>query len=180
VDLSQPELFTLPFLYIAGRSALPRFSETETVHLQRYLENGGFILFDDASGVEDSTFYASAHDLIAGMFPGRRIGPLPADHTVFQSFYLLRDVPRRKVVKPFLYGMDIEDLTPVIFSQNDLGGAWDGDASGYTYACTPGGEHQREMTFRLGINLVMYALTGNYKKDQVHIPFILKRRQLKR
>jgi len=65
-----------------------------------------------------------------------------------------------------------------VFCANDLGGAWDGDPlGGYTYPCTPGGEHQRELSFRLGVNLALYALTGNYKKDQVHIPFILKRRQ---
>ena len=65
-----------------------------------------------------------------------------------------------------------------VFCANDLGGAWDGDPlGGYTYPCTPGGERQRELSFRMGVNLVLYALTGNYKKDQVHIPFILKRRQ---
>ena len=26
-----------------------------------------------------------------------------------------------------------------------------------------------------GVNLVMYALTGNYKEDQVHVPSILER-----
>jgi hypothetical protein len=97
---------------------------------------------------------------------------------VFQTFYLLRDVPGRKIVRPFLYGVDLEDLTPAIYCPNDLGGAWDGDRlGGYTHPCTPGGERQREMTYRMGVNLVMYALTGNYKKDQVHIPFILKRRR---
>ena len=38
-----------------------------------------------------------------------------------------------------------------------------------------GGEVQREMAFRAGVNLVMYALTGNYKADQVHIPALLER-----
>ena len=39
----------------------------------------------------------------------------------------------------------------------------------------PGGELQREMAFRFGVNLVMYALTGNYKADQVHVPALLQR-----
>lgn len=178
VELTHPEIFDLPFLYVSGRSALPEFSAKGRDNLRRYIEHGGFILFDDAAGVEDSAFFVSAVDLVSAILPGRRVAPLASDHTLFQSFYLLQHVAGRKIVKPFLYGIDLEDLTPVVFSQNDLCGAWDGDASGYTYACTPGGETQREMTFRLGINLVMYALTGNYKKDQVHIPFILKRRQL--
>ena len=31
------------------------------------------------------------------------------------------------------------------------------------------------MALRFGVNLVMYALTGNYKSDQVHVPAILER-----
>ena len=40
---------------------------------------------------------------------------------------------------------------------------------------SPGGETQREMAYRVGVNLVMHALTGNYKADQVHVPDILQR-----
>jgi hypothetical protein len=47
----------------------------------------------------------------------------------------------------------------------------------WEFECLPGGESQRELAFRLGINLILYALTGNYKEDQIHVPFI-KRRQL--
>src|SRR5665811_2174352 len=32
----------------------------------------------------------------------------------------------------------------------------------------PGEPRQREFAFRAGVNIVMYALTGNYKADQVH------------
>jgi len=39
----------------------------------------------------------------------------------------------------------------------------------------PGGETQREMAFRVGVNLVMHALTGNYKDDAVHLNDIMQR-----
>jgi len=39
----------------------------------------------------------------------------------------------------------------------------------------PGEPRQREYAFRAGTNIVMYALTGNYKADQVHIPALLER-----
>ncbi|MDW7711658.1 MAG: DUF4159 domain-containing protein [Deferrisomatales bacterium] len=178
VDVGSPDLFSLPFLYVAGRGGFPSLGGHGEAWLRRYLEHGGFVLFDDATGVADSGFARGAAETLGRVFPGRGLAPLPGDHTVFQSFYLLRDVPGRKLVRPFLYGMDLEDLSPAILCPNDLGGAFDGDPlGGYTHPCTPGGERQREMTFRLGVNLVLYALTGNYKKDQVHIPFILKRRQ---
>ncbi|MEC7204327.1 MAG: DUF4159 domain-containing protein, partial [Pseudomonadota bacterium] len=54
--------------------------------------------------------------------------------------------------------------------------AWSVDRHGRPlYAVVPGGEKQREMAYRFGVNLVMYALTGNYKADQVHVPAILER-----
>lgn len=178
VSPGSPDLFRSPFLYVAGRGAFPDPGEAAEAWLRRYLEHGGFVWFDDATGIADSGFAEGVSRFLERVLPGRPLRPLPGTHTVFQSFYLLRDVPGRKIVAPFLYGVDVEDLTPAVLCPNDLGGAYEGDPlGGYVYPCTPGGERQREMSFRLGVNLVLYALTGNYKKDQVHIPFILKRRQ---
>ena len=54
--------------------------------------------------------------------------------------------------------------------------AWAVDGNGRPmFAVVPGGEQQREWAFRFGVNLVMYALTGNYKTDQVHVPALLER-----
>jgi hypothetical protein len=178
IDPGDPALYELPYLYVAGRGGFPRLGAEAETWLRRYLENGGFVFFDDATGIPESPYHDAVRDMLGRILPGRPLQPLAAAHTVFQSFYLLREVPGRKLVRPFLYGIEVEDLTPVVFCANDLGGAWDGDPlGGYTYPCTPGGERQRELSFRLGVNLVLYSLTGNYKKDQVHIPFILKRRQ---
>jgi hypothetical protein len=43
------------------------------------------------------------------------------------------------------------------------------------FPIVPGSARQRELAFRFGVNLVMYALTGNYKADQVHLDAILER-----
>jgi hypothetical protein len=67
-------------------------------------------------------------------------------------------------------------VSPVIIGGNDWAAAWAVDANGHFLAKpSPGGESQREMAFRVGINVVMYALTGNYKADQVHAPALLER-----
>ena len=61
-----------------------------------------------------------------------------------------------------------------MIGSNDWASAWAVNELGRpVYAVVPGGERQRELAYRVGINLVMYALTGNYKADQVHVPFIL-------
>jgi hypothetical protein len=65
----------------------------------------------------------------------------------------------------------------IVYSQNDLGGAWARDRFGqWVHEVVPGGETQREHAFRLGVNLAMYALCLDYKADQVHVPFIMRRR----
>jgi hypothetical protein len=69
-----------------------------------------------------------------------------------------------------------DGVASVIVGGNDWADAWAIDARNRpTYAIVPGGEAQREQAYRFGINLVMYALTGNYKTDQVHVPAILER-----
>jgi hypothetical protein len=69
-----------------------------------------------------------------------------------------------------------DGVASVIVGGNDWAGAWAEDGQGrFLYPVVPGGEPQREMAFRFGVNLVMYALTGNYKNDQVHVPAILER-----
>lgn len=178
VEPGDPALFNLPFLYISGRGGLPEFDAQTALWLRRYVEYGGFILVDDAGGVERSPFITGIARLLEQAFPDSPLSTLPADHTVYQSFYLVNRVAGRKVVRPVLSGVTRDNLTPVIVCHNDLMGAFEGDSMGdYSYPCIPGGEEQREQSYRLGINILMYAFCDNYKKDQVHIPFILKRRQ---
>jgi len=65
----------------------------------------------------------------------------------------------------------------VIYSQNDLSGAWARDRYGkWINDCVPGGEIQRKDAFKLGINIIVYSLTADYKKDVIHHPFIKRRR----
>jgi hypothetical protein len=69
-----------------------------------------------------------------------------------------------------------DGVSSLVITSNDLASAWALDnANRPLYPVVPGGEFQREMAFRAGVNLVMYALTGNYKADQVHVPALLER-----
>ena len=69
-----------------------------------------------------------------------------------------------------------DGVSSVVIGANDWAAAWALDEFGRPVAAVvPGGERQREMAYRFGVNLVMYTLTGNYKADQVHVPAILER-----
>ena len=97
-----------------------------------------------------------------------------------KAFYLMQDFPGR--YDGGTLWIDTEGtlandgVARVVIGANDWAAAWALDRNGRPYfAAVPGGERQREMAFRFGINLVLYSLTGNYKADQVHVPFILER-----
>ena len=63
----------------------------------------------------------------------------------------------------------------MIIGANDWASAWARNANGEAMVPVEGGDRQREMAYRFGVNIAMYALTGNYKADQVHVPEILER-----
>lgn len=172
-----PNLFEYPFIYMSGDKEFPPFSEKEINNLKLYLEFGGTLLIDDCIGKTDFGFDKSVRREIKCLFPNKSLERMPIDHTIFKSFYLLNQAYGRIMEKTFLEGITLGSRTVVIYSRNDLGGAWSKDPLGnWEYEVLPGGETQRAMAFRLGINIIIYALTGNYKQDQVHLPFILKRR----
>lgn len=180
IEPSSPELFRYPFLYLAGRSAFEPFPEEAVSKLRLFLKSGGFLLVDDASGINASPFDSSVRREIKRILPENNLEKLDSEHTVFRSFYLLDRIGGRVLVKDYLEGITIGARSPVIYCQNDLGGAWATDLyERPIMECSPGGERQREMAYRLGINIVMYALCLNYKKDRVHVEAILERRKLK-
>jgi len=176
VRLDDPSLFKSPFLYWSGDRAFPALKQAELTGLRRFVEYGGFLLIDDASP-ETQGFDDSVRRELERAFPQRRLMRLQRDHTLFRSFYLL-DRPVGRVAEPsYVEAIMNAGRAAVVYSRHDLGGAWARDERGQAaYDITPGGPAQREQSIRLGVNLVMYALCLDYKDDQVHAPFILRRR----
>jgi len=166
-----------PMLYLTGVGGLPPFSEAERAALRRHLQYGGFLLVDAADGSDGTGFDAAVRAELARVLPASPLGALPRDHVLYKAFYLLDRQGGRVLTKPWLEAQLLDGRAAVIYSQNDLGGAWARTELGeWEYPCTPGGEAQREAAFRLGVNLAMYALCTDYKDDAVHLPFILRRR----
>jgi len=176
VEIGSPKLFRYPLLYICGDAEFAPFSDADRKRLRQYLEFGGTLIADDCVGVAGVGFAKSFERELRAIFPKRKLAKLDKDHSVLRSFYLIRSVVGRLASKPYLEGIDVADRTAVIFCRNDLAGAWAYDAFGnWEFEVFPGGDTQREWAIRLGVKVVMYALTVNYKKDQVHVPFILRR-----
>ena len=167
-----------PFLYLAGDAALPTFDDAEVARLRRHLQTGGFLVVDGADPRPGGGFDQSVRALVSRLFPREPLRKIAPEHVVYKSFYLLKTPVGRVAAVPFLEGVIHDGRLVVVYSQNDMGGAWARDNFGqWEHEVLPGGDGQREMAFRLGINLAMYALCLDYKTDQVHVPFILRRRQ---
>ncbi|ADO74291.1 DUF4159 domain-containing protein [Stigmatella aurantiaca] len=177
-ELSSPELFEYPFLYFGGEGSFPPLKSAEVENLRRYLTFGGFMLADANDGSDGDGFDASFRRELARILPQSPLTDVPSAHVVFKSFFLLDAAPGRFLNKPQMMAATLGKRAAVMYSQNDLAGAWSrGEGGDYEFDVTPGGEPQRELAIRVGINLLMYALCLDYKDDAVHLPIILNKRR---
>lgn len=176
--LSSPDIFEYPFLYFGGEGAFPALSNAEVENLRRYLTFGGFMLADANDGSDGSGFDASFRREMARVLPQNPLTPVPSSHVVYKTFFLLDSAPGRLLNKPQMLSVNLGKRAAVLYSQNDLAGAWSrGEAGDYEFDVSPGGEPQRELAIRVGINVCMYALCLDYKDDAVHLPLILNKRR---
>jgi hypothetical protein len=180
IDIAQDELAFYPLLYWPFTpGGGPILSPQAAQRLGAYLQNGGLLVID----TRDGTGAAIAQNQLAQAFQNLYLPPLQpisADHVLLRSFYLLKSWPGRYADLTLWLAADtgnqFDGVASVIVGTQDWAGAWATDAAGKPLLpVSPGGEAQRETARRFGVNLVMYALTGNYKADQVHVPAILER-----
>jgi Domain of unknown function (DUF4159) len=179
IGFADPDLFRYPFAVLSSDAGFPAPADNEVAELRRYLSYGGFLLVDDSSGQRGSAFEQSARQLISRVAPGAQLSRVGRDHVLYKSFYLLDGPAGRLASTPELEGLEMGGRVGILYSGNDLIGAFARDSMGtWEFEVVPGGEMQREKSIRLGVNIAMYALCLDYKEDQVHIPFIMKRRRI--
>jgi len=189
VNVDTDELVFFPLLYWPIRPDAPDLPDATLAKVATYMKNGGTIFFDlredgaDALAGGVSPASAALRRMLAKLdIPP--LEPVPPEHVLTKSFYLLQNFPGRYDQGQLWVERSDADaavstfdgVSSIIIGSNDYAAAWalDDNGSGI-YAMIPGGDRQREMAFRTGINIVMYALTGNYKADQVHVPALLER-----
>ncbi|MFM7442618.1 MAG: DUF4159 domain-containing protein, partial [Tabrizicola sp.] len=199
VDIEKDELAFFPFLYWPVVAGAKQPSDAAYAKLNQYLRTGGMILFDtrdaDLTGFGGGTTpEGQALQVIADGLDIPPLEPMPPDHVLTRTFYLLQDFPGRHqggqlwveaspdAAAEAAEGMPFRNLndgvTPVVIGGDDWASAWATDDSGVPLVQVGrgyAGEQQREMSYRFGVNLIMHVLTGNYKSDQVHVPALLER-----
>ncbi|MBY6046116.1 DUF4159 domain-containing protein [Vannielia litorea] len=197
VNLETDELAFFPFLYWPVNPNQPIPSEEAYSKLNRYLRTGGMILFDtrdaDIGGFGAGTPEGRKLQELARPLDIPPLEPIPMDHVLTRTFYLLQDFPGRwasrdvwveaappdaEVVEGMPFRNLNDGVTPVVIGGNDWAAAWAVENNGaamFPVGRGYAGEQQREIAYRFGVNLIMHVLTGNYKSDQVHVPALLDR-----
>jgi hypothetical protein len=198
LDPARDELAFFPLIYWPVSASAPKPSQTALDRINSYMKRGGTVLFDTRDAI-DAPPGPGGENQGPGMVALRSIlssldvpelEPVPRDHVLTKTFFLLRDFPGRftngqlwvealpeepaeDTERPVRAG---DGVSSILITSNDFAGAWAMRPDGQPMLpLVPGEPRQREFAFRAGVNIVMYALTGNYKADQVHIPALLER-----
>ncbi len=189
VDIDKDELTFFPVLYWPVREDAAPLSDATLAKVDAFMKQGGLIVFDtrdQGTAIGGNTQNKGLTQLI-GQLDVPPLEPVPENHVLTKSFYLLQSFPGRWDGGSLWVEAEntndgqaersrTDGVSSIVITSNDFASAWALDSANRPlYPVVPGGEVQREMAFRSGVNIVMYALTGNYKADQVHVPALLER-----
>ena len=193
IDPARDELVFFPLIYWPVLPNAEPLPDAVLAKVDAYMKQGGLIIFDTKNdnanpGALLSSGVTTPLSQLLGKLDLPPLQRVPEDHVLTKSFYLLQSFPGRwdngdlwvearsdagDVTKR---AVKSDGVSSIIVTSNDFAAAWALDDNDQPmFAAVPGGEDQREMSYRVGINIVMYALTGTYKSDQVHVPAILER-----
>ena len=196
VNIETDEIAFFPMIYWPVLPNARQLPPAVLAKIDAYMKQGGMIIFDTKDhGQGLPTGYnlrgdgATPLQRMLGGLDIPRIEPVPEHHVLTKSFYLLRSFPGRfeggnlwveaEVPRDSDQGRQarrVDGVSSILITSNDLASAWAVDDQGRPlYPVVPGGERQRDMAYRVGVNIVMYVLTGNYKADLVHVPALLER-----
>ncbi len=199
VDIINDEIAFYPVLYWPVLDTAKELPEETLAKIDAFMKQGGMIIFDTRdygnglpTGMAMAGERGPALQRLIGRLDIPRLEPVPVDHVLTKSFYLLQSFPGRwdggqlwvEAQERSEDGAEGDErrarqadgVSSILITPNDFAAAWALDEKGTPlYAVVPGGERQREMALRTGVNIVMHALTGNYKADQVHVPALLER-----
>lgn len=183
IDLERDELRFYPLIYWPVTSTQRTPSKEAAAAIDRYLKTGGILFLDTRDQHITLGRNIAGNADLRRLLSGIEIPPLvqvPPEHVLGKAFYLLSEFPGRwaggRLWIESGNGRVNDGVATMIIGGNDFAGAWAIDPRGRgVMPVAPGGETQREMAFRFGVNLVMYAMTGNYKDDLVHLNDIMQR-----
>lgn len=157
-----------PWLWIRSPERLSDSKGQITADMIRWLKRGGFLVIE-SSGNDDAVWDRFTKPLLTGTFKPTGWQPVPQDHELMRSFYLLETLPscNGKIWRWF----GIDGRLAILQAPYHFSDAFQDQA--VRSSCD--GMGNPEYQTRVFINILMVALTTDYKRDQIHLPEILKR-----
>lgn len=152
VELTSDRLFTVPFLFLNGHGNVV-FTDEEAGRLRRYLEGGGFLYINDDYGLD-----ASVRRELAKVFPEQELQRLPNNHPVYHAHFSFPDglpkIHEHDGEPAQGLGLFHESRLVVFYAyQSDLADGWEPEG------VHPNPHAVREAALRMGVNLLVYAMT---------------------
>jgi hypothetical protein len=197
VNVATDEIAFFPILYWPVLTNANPLNDATLAKIDTYMKQGGMIIFDTRdfgsglpTGIGMGRESGTPLQRLLGRLDLPRLEPVPETHVLTKAFYILRTFPGRWDGGQMWVEADsaesadgdtrkarrADGVSSILVTPNDLAAAWALDEQNRPmFPVVPGGEQQREMAIRVGINIAMYALTGNYKADQVHAPALIER-----
>ena len=179
LNLETDALELYPLIYFALAPNAEPLTPRAAERLNTYMRGGGALIIDTRNGgsVGQAADFSSIETLLDGL-DTPAMAPVPRDHVLTRSFYLLDGFPGRYTGRALWIEAPAanasqrrgDGVSHLFIGDADWAAAWAIDERGRPLYSVDGGQQQREMANRFGVNLVMYILTGNYKEDQVHLP----------
>lgn len=179
VVAERSELWSEPFAIWAGDVDVGALGGSELVGLERFFRLGGLLLVDD-SAPASGAFSRSVRRELLRVLPESPPVRLDPSHVLFKTYYLIERptgrVPGTGHVDAIVRGRSAQ----VLFLDVDLLGALSRAGEAWAFEVEPGGSEQRERAVRLAVNVAMYVLCSDYKDDQVHAEWLMRRRRSQR
>ncbi len=176
VALDRPELCTEPFAVWAGDGDVGALSTGERRNLAKFIRLGGVLVVDD-SDPRGGGFGRSVRRELARILPESPPVRLDPSHVLFKTFYIVDRPVGRLLGPPTIDAIVRGKNAQVLLLQHDLLGALArSEQGGYALATEPSSYEHRQYALRFAVNIAMYVLCSDYKDDQVHAPFLMRRR----
>jgi hypothetical protein len=176
VSLERPELCNEPFALWAGDSDVGSLTLAERRGLAKFIRLGGVLVVDD-NDPQRGSFGRSVRRELLRVLPESPPVRLDASHVLYKTFYIVDRPVGRLLGPPTIDAIVRGKNAQVLLLAHDLLGALARSEEGsYSLETEPSGYDHRQHAIRFAVNIAMYVLCSDYKDDQVHAPFLMRRR----
>jgi hypothetical protein len=160
LKLDSDKLTSFPFIYMTGHSKF-NLSDPEIAALKNYLQLGGFLFADACCGRE--AFDLAFRQLMGRVFPNHKLARLDPAHPVYSTKHPIRAANftqgaqvQKKLANPgvpALEGVIVDGQLVVVYSSLGIGCGWELKPCPYCVG------YESQDAIKLGVNIVMYAVT---------------------